>query len=261
MKKPIDFYNEFDERLLKDYLVGNKRVINAITNLSRFIPKNSKQILDIGCGLGWSSFEFARTFENAKVHGIDLSPVLIDIAIKLFGDKENLNFKTTDITKELPKLKFDAIVLIDVYEHISIKKRTEFNKSVKKILKEQGRIILACPTKYHQNFLRNNKPEGLQPIDEDIDFNVISSLADDLSGEVIYFEYQSIWRTNDYLHAVVELDTKYSEDLRLYKNELKVEVEPKKKRVKRVEDKLSYTIDINKNKGSFLKKIKRKFRA
>ena len=181
MKESLEFYNNFDKKLIDDYVLGNKRIESAIINLCSFIPLSSKNILDVGCGLGWSSYEFSKHLKNSQVLGIDLSNVLVKTASKLFRNS-NLSFEVFDVTKDLPEMKFDAIVMIDVYEHIPIDNRQNFHKSLKKLLNEQGRLILACPSKYHQLWLKKNKPEGLQPVDEDVDNKVITEIAKDIGG-------------------------------------------------------------------------------
>lgn len=244
MLQPLDFYNNFDQKLLKDYVLGNLRIESAIINLSSFIPEESKNILDIGCGIGWSSYEFSKKFKSSLVEGIDLSPILIENASKLFKN-DNLSFQVFDITKNLPDNKFDAIVMIDVYEHISISERRKFHDSLKSIIKKQGRIILACPSKFHQLWLKENKPEGLQPVDEDIDFNVINDFAKDIGGEVIFFQYKRIWRNMDYFYAVIEIEPQYGGVRRL--SNLPLELESRKSRQSRVKNNLNLFIELPKN--------------
>ena len=79
MKESLKFYNHFDEKLIKDYAYGNKRIISAIQSLAEYVPCGEKiDVLDFGCGLGWSIYELPRFFKNATFEGLDLSPVLID---------------------------------------------------------------------------------------------------------------------------------------------------------------------------------------
>ena len=89
MKDSLDYYNNFDVKLINDYVLGNIRIESAITNLGMFIPNDATNILDIGCGLGWSSHEFSKHFKGANILGIDLSPVLIDKAKKLLDFNDN----------------------------------------------------------------------------------------------------------------------------------------------------------------------------
>ena len=197
MRESLEFYNQFDKKLINDYVLGNRRIVSAIKNLGQFVPKDVKSILDIGCGLGWSSHEFSRAFPASRVFAVDLSPVLIEAASKLFGTQENLTFKSCDLTQGLPKDVYNAIIMIDVYEHIPFVERDSFHKTIKSVLSNDGRLILACPSKYHQAYLKNNNPSGLQPVDEDIDFETIKTIANDIDGEVIFFEYQNIWMNYD----------------------------------------------------------------
>lgn len=263
MKESLEFYNQFDKKLIKDYVLGNKRIVNAIKILGQFIPNNSKNILDIGCGLGWSSHEFSKAFPNTNVLAVDLSPVLIETASKLFDSQENLRFEANDLTQKLPDNVYNAIVMIDVYEHIPFSERAAFHKSIKSILSNNGRLILACPSKYHQSYLRNTNPLGLQPVDEDVDFEAIKIIANDIGGEVIFFEYQNIWRNYDYLYAVIEINPEYGNTNRLIKGD-SLSLESKIERELRVQLKLEIKFEQEKKPNttsklkSILKRIKRK---
>jgi len=236
-EKIREFYDSFVSKLLNDYLNGNKRMEEAIYFGIDNIQNYGKSILDIGCGIGWSSYEFHRNIKESVVYGVDLSEQLIGIAKNLFKD-ENLNYMVVDITKNKLNFnnKFDVVVLLDVYEHIQVKFRKHFHDSLKNILAENFKIILTCPTIYHQEFLRKNKPDGLQPVDEDIALNEIIDLANDLNAEVVLFDYKSIWRKYDYFHAVIERINHFS-PLSNTKNK-KYTLEKnhsKKKRIKKLE--------------------------
>ena len=264
MEESLEFYNNFDKKLINDYVFGNKRIVSAIRNLGQFVSEEAKSILDIGCGLGWSSYEFSKAFPIAHVCAVDLSPVLIDTASKLFGGQKNLSFKVCDLTQGLDvENRYDAIIMIDVYEHIPIKERNAFHKGIKRVLKEQGRLILACPSKYHQSYLRNNNPSGLQPVDEDVDFESIKTIANDIEGEVIFFEYQSIWMNYDYFYAVIEINPLYGSNTRKIKGDALI-LEKENERAQRVKTKLNVQVESNKKSKNyfvlktFLKRIKNK---
>jgi SAM-dependent methyltransferase len=260
MNKSLDFYNKFDQKLIHDYANGNLRIENAIVSLSKWIPESTSRILDIGCGIGWSSHEFAKHFANAEVDGIDLSNVLIETAQKLF-EQPNLSFGIRDVTNNLPETTYDAIILIDVYEHIPAELRKNFNKGLKNLLSDKGRIILACPSKFHQEYLRENNPEGLQPVDEDIDAGVLIDLARETNTELIHFAYQKIWNSFDYLYAVLENNTKYNGCDKI-EQPIKLQLEKKVERISRINTRLGLNIQFktgHKNKtviNSILKKLK-----
>ena len=257
MEESKEFYNKRLPELLRDYVFGIERMEAAISNLSEFIPKDSKRIADVGCGLGWSSFEFSRFFPNSQVEGFDLSPILINNAVKLFNSS-NLEFFNMDITKNDFDRNYDCIIMIDVYEHIPLNKRSSFHSSINKCLKSDGRLILACPTKFYQNWLRNNKPSGLQPVDENVDANDFIKIADEIEGELIFVEYQSVWNNNDYLYGVIEKNTDFKSPNAL-RNGRKFELENKEHRSLRVKQNLDIMINLGfkkKQSKTLLKKIK-----
>lgn len=203
-KSPLEFYNDFVEKLLKDFVLSNPRTEQAIMSGMKMIDFSNKDVLDIGCGIGWSSYEFSKRAHS--VIGIDLSDKLISVAGGLF-EKENLEFKQLDVTEaeiDLGKA-FDVVTLLDVFEHIPDLERNKFIKSINKALKSSGLVYLSCPSVYHQAWLRKEQPEGLQPVDEDIDLKILTDFASKLDGgDVMYFSYKSIWRANDYFHAVIQ---------------------------------------------------------
>ncbi|MEH6407319.1 MAG: class I SAM-dependent methyltransferase [Leeuwenhoekiella sp.] len=241
-KEVTQFYNNYNDKHIKDYLMGNKRLSSAITNLLAKIPTNTQTLLDVGCGIGWSSHEFARHLDNTKVIGIDLSPQLIGTARKLFK-RENLEYQIHDVSQELPKTNFDIMVLIDVYEHISVEQRGSFHAFIKNNIADGGRLLIACPSVHHQSWLRKNRVEGLQPIDEDITIEDLKDLASFLDGELTYFEYKNIWNNCDYFHAVIQSKVDYAEEQALFLNNT-VALESKCNRIKRVENDLKNEFDV-----------------
>ncbi|MGV3765579.1 MAG: class I SAM-dependent methyltransferase [Chitinophagaceae bacterium] len=199
------FYNNFDNRLLTDFVNDNPRVMSALDFVGSYLTKmKPKQVLDIGCGIGWSSFEVSHKFPDCQVLGVDLSDNLIAIAGKLFSSP-NLKFSSRDLTEEfeLSGNANDVVIMIDVFEHIPATHREAFFGKLLATLDKEFSVLLTCPTKKHQEYLRLHKPEGLQPVDEDVDFEVVQGFAKALGAEVVYFANKDIWCTNDYLHAII----------------------------------------------------------
>lgn len=213
MNSVKDFYNNFDNRLLKDFVSNNPRVVAALEFVRDYFGPNPPQaILDIGCGIGWSSYEFSRLYKNGRVKGIDLSDRLITVAKQIFT-APNLSFSEKDLTDSgmIANEQYDAVVMIDVFEHIPADSRSKFYQDLKNVLSQEFSILLTCPTKKHQEFLRTNNPQGLQPVDEDIDARVLQDFASSLGAELVFYAHRSIWRTNDYLHAVISNKIPYQE--------------------------------------------------
>ncbi len=199
------FYDQFSRRLLADYVHGNPRIEAAIEHCLRWIPTDAKRILDLGCGIGWSTWEIKRNHPGVFILGADLSSEAIQLAQKLF-DGTQLAFATHDITEGLSLLEpsFDAIVMLDLYEHIPKPLRGKVHQVLDKALGSDGIVILTYPSLSHQQFLRTRQPHGLQPIDEDVTIEDVSKLAYDINGLVIHCDCVSIWHPSDYVHAVIK---------------------------------------------------------
>ena len=204
------FYDGFQQRLVKDYLLGNKRIVAAIRFMQERIQPGCSAILDIGSGLGWSSYEFARFFPKATVLGVDISSELVGLAQLLFS-RPNLAYRKVDVTSDSFSFgqPFDAITLIDVYEHIPISERVNFHQHLRRHLSSNGQVLIATPTPLHQQWLREHAPEGLQPVDEDVTLEDMQALAHALDGQLTVFKNISIWNTNDYFHALIERQPVY----------------------------------------------------
>ncbi|MBE9503481.1 MAG: bifunctional 2-polyprenyl-6-hydroxyphenol methylase/3-demethylubiquinol 3-O-methyltransferase UbiG [Proteobacteria bacterium] len=78
-------------------------------------PKG-KKILDIGCGGGLLSEEFAK--RGAHVTGVDLSPVAIEAAKKHARENDlNIDYRNCALT-EIKDNNFDVVVCAEMLEHV-----------------------------------------------------------------------------------------------------------------------------------------------
>ncbi len=199
------FYDQFDRKLVNDYVGGNPRMLTALEFMKDEVGKcGASRILDIGCGLGWSSHTLASMASVKSVLAVDLSSELIKTAKRIFGHPK-IEFQQMDVTDCDRSLsgKFDAIVMLDVYEHIPVAARPAFHQALGLLLSDTGFLLLSCPTKDHQRSLRENNPDGLQPVDEDVDIPDLESLAEALQGRVDTYRLLNVWNPRDYLHAVI----------------------------------------------------------
>ena len=148
--------------------------------------------------------KIARRFPAAEVTSLDLSPELIELARRLTSER-NVRYLVEDITAPMATVGsgFDAIVLLDVYEHIPAKERAGVHRRLHGLLAPKGVIILTCPTPEHQAYLRQHAPEGLQPVDEDVDEAVAAQLARDIGGSLVMFQRMAVSHPNDYSHIVI----------------------------------------------------------
>ncbi|MDZ7619695.1 MAG: glycosyltransferase, partial [Patescibacteria group bacterium] len=201
---PGSFYNAFGKKLLADYWFGNARMEAALRYALAWIPQGTRHILDIGCGIGWSTREFARHHPNAKIAGWDLSDRLVHIARELTTET-NVEFGIVDFTvpSDATHQRHDAVVLLDVYEHFERERRQDVNSRLKNLLTDQGRLILAFPSVRHQEYLRRERPSGLQPVDEDVARADVELLSHDVGGRLVHWRSVSIWQPDDYVHATI----------------------------------------------------------
>lgn len=202
------FYDGFTERLLNDFLRGNPRVLSAIEFSVLNIPVEVKRILDIGCGIGWSSYELARHFPGCSVLGIDLSPRLIQRAGHLFSMK-NLRFLNLDVTSQEFKLlvegSFDVIVMVDVFEHLDMHTRQDFYQTIASMLNKNGRVLMAFPSPAHLEWYKRYDPDKLQPVDNNVTLADLQDFAKQVKGAILHYEHKAIWNEYDYIHAIIKM--------------------------------------------------------
>ena len=248
-----EFYDNWTEKFLKDYLFGNRRTENTINYAIKEISAHDSDILEIGCGIGWSSYEIASHFPKAQVTAIDLSKESIKMANALFS-KGNITFKPMNVHELSDDLikKYDVIVMLDVYEHISKQMRSTLHKSLNDLLASNGKIILTCPSIYHQRFLQKNHPEGLQPIDEEVTLDDLLTLANRLDSILSSYILKNISHRFDYIHASISRSMIY-EPISITRN-IYPNLESKISRLLRLEDSKyakSYSSLIEKAKSRY----------
>lgn len=191
-----DYYDGFRERLLADYHDGNPRVDMALA-FSGVSLRGARSVLDVGCGIGWSSIAIYEAL-RAKIVGVDISPVLIETASEMFGDV--CDFVAADFTSmDIPGV-FDAVLMIDSYEHFPRSSRPLVHAQIAKT--DCGRVVLTVPTPATNQYARDHGI-ALQIIDEDVTDEDISVLATDVGGTVEINRLVSIYRPDDYRHILI----------------------------------------------------------
>jgi len=198
-----DFYDEFNARLLRDYVIGNPRVDAAVQRVISVITPNTRNVLDVGCGIGTSSAEYLQRAPWIEVVGVDISPANINTASKLFTNSK-LRFCVSDMSEAPADAPFDLIAMLDVYEHVPREHWPTFNQVIARSLGECGVVVMTTPSPLHQEYLRAHKPDGLQIVDETVELKDIVQLAADIGATITLYEWVNVWRTNQYVHVVLE---------------------------------------------------------
>lgn len=196
-----EYYDERVEGKLRDFTESNPRIEAAVETIAEWAPSEPKRVLEIGCGVGATSWRMAGAWPLSEVVGVDISALSIEVAQTCFK-RSNLTFCVGLIEELALNGKFDLVVLMDVYEHIPARERRTFNATIKALLSEESRIILTVPTPAILRYIVERESYGLQPVDEDITIDEILNFARETETEHLLYRRVGIWRYGDYAHHV-----------------------------------------------------------
>jgi len=110
--------------------------------ITEFLPPRGGSILDLGCGPGTFLAHFASGYERAI--GIDLAKSQIEFARQKYGS-DRLRFEAADVSASGLENQFDAIVSIEVIEHLPIEETQPFLHTILRLLKPGGTVVLTTP--------------------------------------------------------------------------------------------------------------------
>jgi 2-polyprenyl-3-methyl-5-hydroxy-6-metoxy-1,4-benzoquinol methylase len=114
---------------------------DKLSIISRYLSVQEGSLLDLG--FGWATLEEKiHKFLKLEIYGIDISKEAVKYAQKHFRGVYKVG-SVVDIT--YPGTKFDFVVALDVLEHIAPSKIFSVYKSVRRVLKKEGRFIVTVP--------------------------------------------------------------------------------------------------------------------
>jgi len=180
-----EFYDGYIDKLK----TVNNRHQWVFNSIDRLIPQGIR-VLDIGCGTGITSRYLANG--NRDVVAVDLSPVLIQYA-KTHNNHERIKYIADDILNlEFYPDEFDIITMVDVLEHISTESLPDLFQVLSSLSHETTKIYLNIPSGDVMKWLRENKPNDLQIVDNAISTERILELFKRIGHIPIY--YQLYWQ-------------------------------------------------------------------
>lgn len=200
------FYDDFSkDHLLNDYNKINLRHKALKTFCKSFIRPHFF-ILEAGCGVGGITGFLSSI--SKKITAADISPLNIETA-KQFVKASNVEFLVSDFFDLTfnHQIEFDAILFLDVLEHIPPEKRSQLWSKTRDLLKPNGIILLSFPSPEFQNYLQKNHKEKLQIIDECIE---IDELLQESKMKLKYFNYVDVFEKNQYIHVVLSKNIEYT---------------------------------------------------
>jgi cyclopropane fatty-acyl-phospholipid synthase-like methyltransferase len=158
------YYDNFLDRLKRDHERENPRHTYVKKALKGFIREGMK-VLDIGCGTGITSAFMGEI--GAEVTGVDISDKMIEFAREKSAHLPNVTYIVEDITKLSLDKKFDAITIIDSFEHIPADEFWNFLDVISEHSFTDTIVYLNIPDSRYQRYMMVNYPDKLQIIDED----------------------------------------------------------------------------------------------
>lgn len=131
-------------------------------------------ILDVGCGRGWLSNVLSA---HGNVIGIEPVKDVVEYGRKLFPTLDLRIGATQNLIDEGYESYFDIIVCSEVIEHIADDEKATFLTDLKKLLNENGFLILTTPRKEAETkWKRYGDPE--QPIENWLFEETLAKLLD-----------------------------------------------------------------------------------
>jgi 2-polyprenyl-3-methyl-5-hydroxy-6-metoxy-1,4-benzoquinol methylase len=199
------YYNSKDwiEAKIKEYINGNRRIDYCLSFFDENISTGDVSVLEIGCSIGLTTIELASRYSRLLFTGVDIAEEQVNFANKYFK-LANSNFLSLDITSDNTlNEKFDLITMFDVYEHIQLSKREEFNAALGKLLNNNGKILITCPSWIISERKINSLHGKIQVVDEIVGLDAYARLAKEINGQVVSMKLVSVWEKFDYCHCVI----------------------------------------------------------
>ena len=118
------------------------------------VNKSKYHVLDLGCGWGSFSFYFAKKYPNCEIISLTNSKKQIDyiknqckieniINIKpVLGNVSNLKSNLLLMNNNINNIKFDLIICIEIFEHLS--NYVSLLTDISKLLKKNGQLLIHC---------------------------------------------------------------------------------------------------------------------
>ncbi len=98
--------------------LNRKHIESILSSLGR--TGSLESCLDVGSGIGDFSHRLSRRLDLKRVHGVDFSPSVIDIARERYGQVDALSFSVGDVASGLSfsDREFDVVCCLNVFHHL-----------------------------------------------------------------------------------------------------------------------------------------------
>ena len=165
---------------------------DKINTIIKFLPKENLKILDLGIGQGYLEQRLQKIGKNYELYGIDISEKTIDRLKK----KIDGNFIIGDVLKIKNYYKnnyFDAIVAIELIEHISPRQIFKFYKDIRSLLKPAGIFILSTPLNENLRLMKENPSSHVREYTEPIIVTELKLSGFKVLGKRYFFAFKNLY--------------------------------------------------------------------
>lgn len=141
-----DGVRDFFDSISKKYDITNSIISLGLEKIwrRRFLNKinsSDKEILDICCGTGTSTYQIWSKIRSARVSGIDFSDGMIAIARRKYSNNPNLIFYSGDAAElDFADNTFDCLTIVFGIRNIFDRKKAL--KEFLRVTKRSGKIII-----------------------------------------------------------------------------------------------------------------------
>ena len=196
------YYDDHVHVQIKHFIDGNQRVERAVQRVLSSVDSAPSRVLEVGCGIGHVAARLSSAWPAAQIVGVDTSPKSIELARRLFAS-DRVSYEEGMLEESGVQGPFDLVIMMDMLEHVPVAGRASLMSTVGSVLAPDGRVVITVPTPQFLEWLRQNQPDRIQPIDEDITATLLEQIAESLGRGLLLYEQIGVWRRNDYAHAVI----------------------------------------------------------
>lgn len=138
-----DAQGAFNRPAFQSLLAGEWLANGAPDVHERLQTSGDARVLDVGCGIGWSSIAFAKAYPNATVVGVDLDEPSIDKARRLAkeaGVDLRVSFLVADAADPRFAAQFDVVTIFEALHDLS--RPVEVLSAMRAARAEGGTVIV-----------------------------------------------------------------------------------------------------------------------
>ncbi len=207
-KNITDFYDAFSEH--QNIMWHNERHYFLLEQMKQNGLKSDSVVLEVGCGIGTMSNLIAPKIKKGKLVSTDISSKSVEIAKYNNQQYNNAFFFTADSTQqELPKDRYDYVVLFDVFEHIPFEERESILKNIANTMNDETIFLVNVPApNAHIHSIENN-PNLMQVIENPVFLHDFALLLNNNGMAIQSFFTYDMWQNEEYQFYVIKKKKPY----------------------------------------------------